>query len=60
MGSEDWGQSSPSFPGFDLSLEQIIEKTARLVSENAQNWSFLDKKIHKFSFKDRVFDGFWN
>ena len=29
MGSEDWGQSSPSFPGFDLSLEQIIEKTAR-------------------------------
>ena len=43
MGSEDWGQSSPSFPGFDLSLEQIIEKTARLVSENAQNWSFLDE-----------------
>ena len=31
MGSEDWGQSSPTFPGFDLSLEQIIEKTARLV-----------------------------
>ena len=40
MGSEDWGQSSPSFPGFDLSLEQIIEKTARLVSKKTQTSHF--------------------
>lgn len=48
MGSEDWGQSSPSFPGFDLSLEQIIEKTARLVSKKTQNWTFFGRKSLNF------------
>merc|ERR1711953_964876 len=54
MGSEDWGQSSPSFPGFDLSLEQIIEKTARLgkfLTERAQAKIEYTKKLREISLK---------
>ena len=52
MGSEDWGQSSPSFPGFDLSLEQIIEKTARWVSW--RRWKFCQFRIEIREFSSKI------
>ena len=54
MPSNDWGESWASFAGFDLALEQSLEKTTRFhkfLSEKAQIQMEFAKKLREVATK---------